>query len=292
MAQKHSLFNMTPIKEARCFFSEEGEVKNIPKLFNILSWNVNKQCDAKRWREEIDFIRHAYEPALLLFQEVNFTPSLEQFIKEEQYHYGFTPNLSLDRERKAFAGVATVSRMKAVNHEGVLTRGSEPFLNTPKPLLYSQYVLFNETILTVINLHGINFVRLKTFTQQMEQIEELITHSPGPVIVAGDFNLWSHGRQRIVTKLFEAHPEMAFKEVDFREHVHHIKRAPKLIQKMHGYHHLDRIFYSSSSLRPVEETAHVHRVLNGQELVSSDHYPISCSFITLEKKGPQAELSV
>ncbi len=281
MGQKTSLFKMRGLTEVRCLTSSGGHTNELSKLFTLLSWNVNKQCDSQRWRREVEFVQNIHKPSLSLFQEVNLTDSLENFWNGMGLQFGFTPNITLDSGQKDFAGVATVSTAKAISHESRLTLKTEPLFNTPKPLLISTFRLHNGSILTVVNLHGINFVSSAAFKQQMEQIQRALYNSKGAAIVAGDFNMWSHKRKEIVHELFSSFPEKEFQEVDFNEHVHHIKRAPLLVQKIHGYHHLDRIFFSAATLKVVPETAHVHTIINGEKLVSSDHFPISCSLLTL-----------
>lgn len=43
----------------------------------------------------------------------------------------------------------------------------------------------------VVNVHAMNFLRANQFSQEIAFIKEEIFGHKGPLIVAGDFNVWS-----------------------------------------------------------------------------------------------------
>jgi endonuclease/exonuclease/phosphatase (EEP) superfamily protein YafD len=71
--------------------------------------------------------------------------------------------------------------------------------------LITQYAIENQKeFLTVINLHAINFVSAKIFSEEMDhiaQVVESLNILNHPLLLAGDFNTWSNERLVILNKL-------------------------------------------------------------------------------------------
>ena len=104
-------------------------------------------------------------------------------------------------------------------------------------------------------MHAVNFAMgLQGFQQQIHALEELLVEHQGPVIIAGDLNTWSAGRQQLVDTFMQ---RFALTAVDF---------APDLRTTAFG-RALDHIYIRG--MKP--HTAEVIPVS------SSDHNPLRVS---------------
>ncbi len=279
--QAYKITSMRPVENAKVYTSAKSPVTSLGDSIEILTWNCHKKGDDLRWRHELEHLQSLLSPSILLLQEIDFQKSTEEYLSQLPLHFNFFPNLQLNTH--ALGGVATLSPATPIENFGVLSEVTEPFLRTKKLFLLSSYMMENGEILTVINLHGINFVKTSSYINQMDQIKEQIEKCTGSVIVAGDFNAWSHKRQKVLKTLFSSFPQFQFKEVSFFDHTEHVKKAPRAIQSFFGEHHLDRIFYSSSSLALDEESVMAHHQIHEEKFISSDHLPLSCRFTAIPK---------
>ncbi len=276
----YNIFAMKPISIEKVYHSEPVEKKKVKNSFSVLTWNCNKKSEDSQWRTEFRHLQKSLEPEITLLQEIDFHQSYEKYVSQLSLFSGFFPNLEL--QEKVLCGVATLSLMEPTRLLGILSQKSEPFLKTKKPFLLTEYTLESGEQLTVINLHGINFVPAAFYKKQMKQILSEINKCSGPLIVAGDFNAWSHKRQKIIHELFASASQFDFKEVSFFEHTEHVKKAPAAIQALFGEHHLDRIFYSSAFLQLDEDSVMAHHKIHEEKIISSDHLPLSCKFTLVE----------
>jgi endonuclease/exonuclease/phosphatase (EEP) superfamily protein YafD len=68
-------------------------------------------------------------------------------------------------------------------------------VHSPKVTLITSYPIANtDKLLTVVNLHAINFVSSKSFRIEMQRIYDAIKNIPSPLVFAGDFNTWNNDR--------------------------------------------------------------------------------------------------
>jgi endonuclease/exonuclease/phosphatase (EEP) superfamily protein YafD len=141
-----------------------------------------------------------------------------------------------------------------------LSPHTEPVLQTQKLLLANTYPLKNcDKTLLVLNMHAINFVGVKKYIDQLDQLDAVLASHPGPVILGGDFNTWNPGRL------------MHFNNVaDKAGLVEAAMQRPKKLS--HLNQHLDHLFYRGLTLRSVESLRYV---------TSSDHAPITATFESL-----------
>jgi len=277
--ERYKIIAMRTVSDEQLHRSDTVGITPLPDSFEVLIWNCNKKVHHPLWIEEFEELQEELSPSLMLLQEVDFHDSSREYLTTLPLHYAFFPNLRLSAD--SLGGVATLSSVEPITLSGKLSPCSEPFLNTRKPLIISSYALGNGNTLTVINLHGINFVRTSTYQKQLAQIKEEIENCSGAMIIAGDFNAWRHTRQNLIHALLNEFSDFKFKEVSFIEHTEHVKKAPQFIQSLFGEHHLDRIFYSSASLSLNDNSARAHHRINERHLISSDHQPLSCGFTVL-----------
>ena len=111
--------------------------------------------------------------------------------------------------------------------------------------------------LRMINVHMINFVKIKKFLAQVEQIEFALAKDESPLILSGDFNTWNKKRMQIIERLTRKY---GLQSVDFAGNRH---------QKAPFPYPLDHIFYKKLKLQKAEVLP---------EIVTSDHKPLLVSF--------------
>lgn len=157
-------------------------------------WNIHKE-EHPSW--ETDFARVSAGADLLLLQEARDTDSLRHGLGRR--HYRWTLNAAFQYQGEDM-GVLTAANVSAESWCSLRT--AEPWLRIPKAALVARYRLANGEVLTVVNLHGINFeLGTGDFRSQLAAVRARLDRHDGPVIVAGDFNTWSEERQQIVATL-------------------------------------------------------------------------------------------
>ena len=217
-------------------------------------------------------------PGFLLLQEVQHTTCFDQLLEKLKTHYTFAPNFAYKGNPR---GIATLAPFEALTTTAYHSVHREPLLQTPKILLLSHYSVTtakhsNPQLLTILNLHGINFVSSQSFNAQMLQIKEAVSSIDHALIIAGDFNSWSRKRNRSIAQLIDQSP-LHLTEVDFSTAQHPAKKAPLLLQLLFGSHHLDKILYSPKYLSLQKGSVEVLRHCGDLAIDSSDHLPLACS---------------
>lgn len=225
----------------------------------VLNWNIHKEVEDSLWIFDFTSLIDSYSPDIITLQEAQTHKNIETALGQRGYVFA----ANIENAEGVGAGVLTASGAKPSQFKTRHTLDYEPFLNTPKISLSTQYHLKpSNKILKVINVHGINFVSMKKFGNQMRTIEDAIDAHPGPVVLIGDFNTWK--RERMETLLAVASrqklTQVAFSPEDSTE-LKHFANAP-----------LDHIFYSEE-LTLIEDTPAVL----GQ-IESSDHKPLIATF--------------
>ena len=132
----------------------------------------------------------------------------------------------------------------------------EPISGTPKALLLTRYPTAAGGVMTVINVHAMNFVPLAKFARQMAQLVELLATQPDPVLVGGDFNTWNPARRRLVFGSMAGAG---------------LARAPVAAPRRwrHLRQQLDHVFSRGLTLVDARPLAHIS---------SSDHIPLRIEF--------------
>ena len=160
----------------------------------LLSWNTQKGGN-DNWEEE--FAGISGDRNLVLLQEA--VP--EHF---SAGHYSPVPYGSF---APGFAGPAGITGVLTLSAARPLTQchleSREPWLRTVKATSVTEFALSDSAAtLAVINVHAINFsIGVKAFSQQLEQISDVLRAHDGPVIVSGDFNTWSQDRLETVQRM-------------------------------------------------------------------------------------------
>jgi len=157
----------------------------------VLSWNIQKASNAG-WAE--DLASFAAGVDLAFIQEASLRARIPQVLPRA-LHSAFAQGYTSASDR---TGVLTMSTAAPSGHCRLTAR--EPWLQTLKATGVTRYSLRGrDEPLLAINLHAVNFeFSLQNFGAQIRALGSLLDEHRGPVIVAGDLNTWSAGRQSLV----------------------------------------------------------------------------------------------
>ena len=228
---------------------------SLPKRINILVWNLHKGLNEAF---SSDFMSLARQKDLVLAQEICLNP-LMRFVFSSFPNYFYTSGTSFfygkDLSR---TGVATAGPVEASNIDYIRTGTLEPVLHTPKLTLITRYpIKFTTKQLTVVNIHGINFVDDASYNIEINRIYEVLKDIAGPLIFAGDFNSWNSNRMNILKKMsLDLKLNEASFFPDFRkkfdnyplDHFYHTDDIKIISAKVEG-------FYQGSDHAPLEVIA-------------------------------------
>jgi len=243
---------LKPFSHPKLFNHQENYVKN---LFSILVWNIHKENQNQSFKKELEKILLARPSDFLLFQEFkhsklnphnfsNFSFALGSNIETKKYSYG----------------VCTAVQYNFEDVVCKLSSSKEMGITTHKSFMISKHLCINNIYLYVVNIHAINFVTLKKFTKELENIKEILLKYKGPMLVVGDFNTWSSKRIQALT-LFQNELNLTKAKIDMPQHIKHVFSKP-----------LDYIFYRELKLG-VAQSIDTKKI--------SDHNPIYAQFSLL-----------
>ncbi len=227
----------------------------IAKEFDLLTWNIHKQKD-EGWRE--DFSKFAEDAEILALQEAHFDTELGEVLGELDHDWNMA-------EAWSSAGVSNgvLTSAKAIATHSCALRAMEPLTGLPKSILISRYRISGaRESLLVINVHGINFsLGMQEFRRQFEEMEQVVLHHNGPIILAGDFNTWRKARVKTIDEIAE---RLSLSSIEF--HAHNRIRV-------FGYP-LDHVYF-----RGLEVMRYVSPTVS-----SSDHNPMLVTFKLMEQE--------
>ena len=220
------------------------------EAITLLNWNVHKNNHHYKWLRDFSTILHHYRPNLISFQEYQTMNRRSILDKDDDFGYGFFPNISYKQHRY---GLLTASKSTMYDFDSLFSQDVEPLIKTPKVSFVSQHQMSNGENLTVINVHMINFVKIDKYMAQLGQIEVVCREKRGALILTGDFNTWSQKRMRLLLHMTQ---DMGLESVTFQKPYHKKSFMPFA---------LDHIFYRG--LRQVDSD-----IL--EDIKSSDHKPM------------------
>lgn len=226
-----------------CFASNPtaSELSN-QTVFRLVGWNIHKQQD-DGWQADLQ--RLSRDSDFVLLQESlaqNHLPSFSTALFVSSFAYQGTAS-----------GVMTLSRIAPSAY--CVAAQSEPFIRIPK-VMSATYFPLKSTSLLVINVHLINFeFGLNAYSAQFEKMAEWIKSHSGPLIIAGDFNMWNEKRVAFVTAFMRKYGLTP------------IELAQDFRSTFNGYP-LDHIF--ARGISPLMATS--------EALSSSDHNPLILEF--------------
>lgn len=217
-----------PIEEAHSYSGYASEKALQAESIKAFVWNI-KKGELEQWDEE--FTSYGKDQDVYLIQEAfesdHFTSTLKTF-----------PHVRWDMGISFFYKVynaATGSMVGSdVEPEEVIVKHSpdfEPVLRTPKSMTMAKYPIEGYMRpLLVISVHGINFTRLDSFRNHMDQAWEIIEKHEGPILFAGDFNTHSKARTRYLMSQIKKY---GLKAVEFKNGHHRMSFAGNYLD--HGF---------------------------------------------------------
>ncbi len=191
--------------------------KSLPNhRIKILVWNIYKGSEPTFARE---FPYLAIDKDIVITQEILFDQNMEDVLFFLPHFHGVMATSFLVGKEQHRTGVATLSPVKSVFNQAILTEMTEPVTSTSKATLITKYPIKNSsTPLTVVNIHGINFVTNQSFQYEIERLKKIIEQIDGPLIFSGDFNTWNQDRMNLLEKVVsELNLSSATFNPDFRK---------------------------------------------------------------------------
>ncbi|AUN99303.1 endonuclease/exonuclease/phosphatase family protein [Bacteriovorax stolpii] len=167
-----------------------------PRKFKFLVWNLHKGTEDSF---KTEYLSLAFDRDIVMNQEVFLDPNMMDVFRYLPNFYFTTATSFFSGKEKVRTGVANISAVKPAYTEFIRTETLEPVVNSPKVALITSYpIRFSTKELTVVNLHGINFVSTKSFRHELNRIYERIKDIPSPLVFSGDFNTWNRDRISIL----------------------------------------------------------------------------------------------
>ncbi|WP_367680628.1 endonuclease/exonuclease/phosphatase family protein [Candidatus Fukatsuia anoeciicola] len=182
-----------------------GEPLRASKSLRVMVWNIFKQ-QRTNWLSILK--KFGKDSQLILLQEARATPEMVHFATS---NYLATDQVPAFKFSHHSSGVMTLATAYPVYCYPL--RKQEPLLRLSKSALINIYPIYNKRLLMVVNIHAVNFsLGIDVYNTQLRLISKQITLHSGPLILAGDFNAWSH--QRINALRLFVH-KMKLQEVQF-----------------------------------------------------------------------------
>lgn len=225
---------------------------------NVLVWNMYK---GKNESWESDFKTLSEDKNIIITQEMFLDRKMTN-VFENHGDFEYSTATSFFVWGKERTGVATVSDTKVLSKEFLRSKAREPVVRTPKVVLVTRHLLANSEVLLVANIHAVNFVSSSSLKDQLNQVSAVIKKHKGPVIFAGDFNVWTKKKTKILRKIMA---ENGLTEVEFNKEDDDRMEFNK--------HKLDFIFFRDLEFISSD-------VLG--EIQGADHKPLAATFKIIE----------
>jgi len=170
-----------------------GEQK-LPSSFEVLVWNIYK-IQRPTWQASLEPLLDG--SGLLLLQEAVDKPQLTAVLARHHLQW---QQITAFRYQGSSAGVLTAAAIPDVY--ACAFRYPEPGIRIPKSSLISLYPLEESPYpLMVINVHAINFEPgIAGYREQMQRLFGFTRRYPGPVLLAGDLNVWNDKRADVLAQ--------------------------------------------------------------------------------------------
>ncbi|AIU66052.1 endonuclease/exonuclease/phosphatase family protein [Vibrio coralliilyticus] len=233
----------------RCAHASQVESIDNDGDINLLVWNIYKQ-NRDNWSQELT--KYSDDKQLVLLQEASMTPKLKEWMKQQLW---FGNQVDAFKAFERSAGVLNLS--KSLPKLACAYTELEPWLRLPKSAIYATYPLSDGQVLSVVNIHAVNFTYgTEEYQRQLGTLVDELSKHQGPIIVAGDFNSWSADRMAVMRSALDT---LGVKEVSYRpdHRTQFITGLP-----------LDHVFYRGLNLIKAE----------APESDASDHNPLEVAF--------------
>lgn len=232
----------------------------------LLVWNILK---ARRRNFSVDFEQLTADRDLVMLQEAVYNAPSDTLFKAPRFEWIMARSFLEPRSGREH-GVKTGCVARSEVATLYRSQHSEPVTQTQKILLATGYRIGDDTEreasprrLLALNMHAINFVTVRKYLDQLDQLAGALDKHSGPMILAGDFNTWNPRRK---DSFFDLAQAAGLSEVP-------LDRRTRL---KHFAMHLDHVFYRGLHLRAAASLSHI---------TSSDHVPITATFCLPERTG-------
>ncbi len=179
-------------------FSMPSKKQLPPKNWSFLVWNLHKGADDNF---STDYRELSSGRDIIMNQEIYFNKIMLDVFEALPFFRFDTATSFFSGKQKIRTGIANISTVAPVFTQFVRTVNREPLVSTPKLTLITSYpIRFSRKNLTVVNIHGINFVSTKMFNEELQRIYLHIKDIPSPIIFAGDFNTWNVERLSLLNQ--------------------------------------------------------------------------------------------
>ena len=171
-------------------------------VLKVFIWNVKKMKSPK-----VHKFLHKYSNRadVALLQEGGYGLEADKFWKNIDLNTGLWSFAVSYEQGNLVTGVLTRTVFQPLKQKILRSRGHEVWKKSRKNTLLSYLPIEGQVEpLLVVNVHGLNFVSLDTYTAQMKHLAEHIAQHKGPAIVGGDFNSYTLRRSRRLEQSLQA----------------------------------------------------------------------------------------
>lgn len=169
-----------------------------PRKWSFLVWNLHKGVD-ETFKPE--YLALSLGRDIIMNQEIFLDKNMLDVFRYLPLYRFETGTSFFSGKEKIRTGVANITAVAPDFTQYVRTANLEPIVATPKLTLITSYpIRFSRKKLTVVNIHGINFVTNDIFHIELERIYRQIKDIPSPLVFAGDFNTWNLERRTLLKK--------------------------------------------------------------------------------------------
>lgn len=231
--------------------SQNAEQKVLPKTFSILCWNIQKTDFSNLSPHQLQQQLNLQAMHIFVLQEARIRNNQNRCLN---LAFKMSPNL---QTKQNVYGTITASAFQQVMQQQLITLNKELGFATHKSAMVSKFKIANGDILTLVNIHAINFVPHFIFYKELKQLFQSLENISGPMIFAGDFNTWSKRRIKTLNSFMES-LGLIQAQVNDTKHIKTLNRQP-----------LDHIFYRGLKIMQAKAIA-VPSI--------SDHNPIYAEF--------------
>ncbi|HAR44465.1 MAG TPA: endonuclease/exonuclease/phosphatase family protein [Bdellovibrionales bacterium] len=206
LAQPPCYFDCGEIPPSNRVLYHVGQAKQTklkPDEIRMLVWNIYKGGKSgfnSVFADLNKFIR----PDIIVLEEAALTDKILPAL-QSLGDFGWELGANFLLKSGIPTGPVIGSAVQATQVRFHRTEETEPVVNTPKTTVIVEFPLegSDETLL-VAGIHGINFTNDLVFEKQLTEIAKHFQVHRGPVVFAGDFNIWNRTRLEMAMRIAEA----------------------------------------------------------------------------------------
>ena len=181
-----------------------------PSNINLLVWNIYKGKNSS-WEDDFNYLNQTAD--ILVLQEALLNDKIKSTLEKIEDKSFYLATSFIYKKNKVRTGVMTGATVKPNKTYAKKSKNVEWLGLTPKMMLFTEYPIESKKEkLLVINIHAINFVPWYILARQIRQAGRKIKRHKGPVVFAGDFNVWNKKKTNFMKKYLT---RLGMEEVQF-----------------------------------------------------------------------------